>query len=99
YPPGRAQRDRLLARLDALVATSSETAAAAAARFPGEYGIVSPGFDPELFHPERKRSLIVLEWRATERPLARSVLRALEELPSWELVVLRTKPLMGRPTI
>jgi predicted metal-dependent phosphoesterase TrpH len=27
------------------------------------------------------------------------VLRALEELPSWALVVLRTKPLMGRPTV
>src|SRR5438093_12995568 len=32
YPPGRAQRERLLARLDALVATSEETAAAAAER-------------------------------------------------------------------
>jgi PHP domain len=41
----------------------------------------------------------VLEWQPTERPLARSVLRALDELPEWELVVLRTKPLMGRPTV
>jgi predicted metal-dependent phosphoesterase TrpH len=99
YPPGRAQRDRLLARLDALVATSTETAAAAAVRFPGEYWVMSPGFDPELFTPEAKREQIVVEWRANERPLTRSVLRALEELPSWELVVLRTKPLMGRPTV
>src|SRR6266702_5264075 len=51
YPPGRAQRDRLLARLDALVATSPETAEAAAVRFPGEYHVVSPGFDPTLFGP------------------------------------------------
>src|ERR671938_664581 len=29
YPPGKAQRERLLARIDALVATSDETAAAA----------------------------------------------------------------------
>jgi predicted metal-dependent phosphoesterase TrpH len=99
YPPGRAQRDRLLGRLDALVATSDETAADARLRFPGEYRVVSPGFDPELFAPAPKRERIVLEWRVTERPLARSVLRALEEFPSWELVVLRTKPLMGRPTI
>src|SRR5437762_860465 len=42
YPPGRAQRERLLARLDALVATSDETAAAAAARFPGTYAVLSP---------------------------------------------------------
>jgi predicted metal-dependent phosphoesterase TrpH len=99
YPLGRAQRDRLLARLDALVATSDETAAAAHVRFPGEYRIVSPGCDPGLFIPAEKLDRIVLEWRATERPLARSVLRALEELPAWELLVLRTKPLMGRPTI
>src|SRR5207248_9745368 len=31
--------------------------------------------------------------------LARSVLRELRELPDWELVMLRTKPLSGRPTI
>jgi len=99
YPPGKAQRDRLLARLDALVATSEATAEAAAVRFPGQYRIVSEGVDPELFRPTPKERRIVLEWRPTERPLARSVLRALDELPDWELVVLRTKPLMGRPTI
>src|SRR5690349_4312367 len=45
YPPGRAQRERLLARIDALVATSAETADAAAERFPGRYRVVSPGVD------------------------------------------------------
>jgi hypothetical protein len=99
YPPGRAQRDRLLGRLDALVATSEETAEAAAVRFPGRYDVVSPGIDPALFTPGEKRRLIVLEWRPNERALARSVFRALSELPDWELLVLRTKPLTGRPTI
>jgi predicted metal-dependent phosphoesterase TrpH len=99
YPPGKAQRDRLLARLDALVAASDETAAAAALRFPGHYLVLSEGVDLDLFRPTRKRRTIVLEWRPTERPLARSVLRALEELPGWELVLLRTKPLSGRPTV
>jgi predicted metal-dependent phosphoesterase TrpH/glycosyltransferase involved in cell wall biosynthesis len=99
YPPGRAQRERLLARLDALVATSAETAEAAAARFPGSYRIVSPGVDVELFEPGEKRPVIVSEWRPGERPLNRSVLRTLEELPEWELIFLRTKPLTGRPTI
>ena len=56
YPPGRAQRERLLARLDALVATSPETAEAAAARFPGTYTVVSPGVDLELFAPGQKRT-------------------------------------------
>jgi predicted metal-dependent phosphoesterase TrpH/glycosyltransferase involved in cell wall biosynthesis len=99
YPPGRAQRDRLLARLDALVATSEETAEAAAARFPGHYEVISEGVDPELFRPGRKRKLIVVEWRPNERPLLRSVLRELAALPDWELLLLRTKPLTGRPTI
>jgi predicted metal-dependent phosphoesterase TrpH/glycosyltransferase involved in cell wall biosynthesis len=99
YPPGRAQRDRLLARVDALVATSEETAEAAAARFPGHYDVISEGVDPELFRPGKKRNLIVLEWRPMERPLVRGVLRELAALTDWELVLLRTKPLAGRPTI
>ncbi len=99
YPPGRAQRDRLLGRIDALVATSEHTAEAAAARFPGHYHVISEGFEPRLFAPARKRELIVLEWRPNERSLLRGVFRALEELPDWELLLLRTKPLVGRPTI
>src|SRR5438093_1683798 len=99
YPPGRAQRDRLLARLDALVGTTEATAEAAAVRFPGHYEVIGEGVDPQLFEPGPKRNLIVLEWRPNERALVRGVLRALEELPDWELVLLRTKPLAGRPTI
>ncbi|MGB2953994.1 MAG: glycosyltransferase [Gaiellaceae bacterium] len=99
YPPGRAQRERLLARIDALVATSPEVAAAAGARLPGDYRVVSPGVDVELLRPARKRRRIVIEWKPAERPLARAVLRALAEFPDWELVVLRTKQLQGRPTI
>jgi predicted metal-dependent phosphoesterase TrpH len=99
YPPGKAQRERLLARLDALLATSEETAEAAALRFPGHYRIVPEGVRLELFASGRKRKQAVLEWKPAERPLVRSVFRALEELPDWELVLLRTKPLAGRPTI
>src|SRR5919206_4230026 len=97
YPPGRSQRERLLARVDALVATSEEAAEAAALRFPGDYTVVSPGVDLDLFRPGEKRRLAVLEWRPAERPLARAVIRTLRELPEWELVLLRTKPLSGRP--
>ena len=99
YPPSRSQRERLLGRLDALIATSEDTAAAAALRFPGTYTTVSPGVDLDLFAPKPKRERVVVEWRPTERPLFRSVLHALEDLPDWELVVMRTKPLMGRPTV
>jgi predicted metal-dependent phosphoesterase TrpH len=99
YPPGRAQRDRLLGRLDALVATSDETAQAAAARFPGHYEVISEGVDLQLFRPGRKRKLMVVEWRPNERALVRGVLHELAQLPDWELLLLRTKPLTGKPTI
>src|ERR671939_1008134 len=63
YPPGRTQRERLLARVDALLATSEETAAAASLRFPGHYDLISEGVDPERFRPGRKEQTLVLEWR------------------------------------
>jgi predicted metal-dependent phosphoesterase TrpH len=99
YPPAKAQRERLLARLDALVATSDSVAEAAAARFPGRYRVVPHGYDPALVGPARKRKLVVLEWRPSERQLMRAVTRAVTELPGWELVLLRTKALAGRPTL
>src|SRR5213595_2493394 len=45
YPPSKAQRERLLARIDALLATTPEVAGAAAARFPGRYELVPQGID------------------------------------------------------
>jgi predicted metal-dependent phosphoesterase TrpH len=99
YPPGRAQREKLLGRIDALIASSEEVAAAAGERFPGDYRIVSPGVDTELFRPGTKSRLIVLEWRGLERPVARGVIRMLDELPGWELTLLRTRPLSGRPYV
>jgi predicted metal-dependent phosphoesterase TrpH/glycosyltransferase involved in cell wall biosynthesis len=99
YPPGKPQRERLLSRIDALLATSEEVAEAAGARLPGEYRVVSDGVDTDLLRPGTKRTRVVLEWRPAERALTRSVVRTLAELPDWELVLLRTKPLTGRPTI
>ncbi len=40
YPARRSRRDRLRARVDALLATSAETAEAASERFEGEYAVV-----------------------------------------------------------
>ena len=99
YPPGRAQRERLLGRIDALLATSEATAEAANVRLPGDYRVLSAGVDTELFRPADKANLVVFEWRPGERALHRAVTRALRQLPGWELVLLRTKPLAGRPTI
>jgi predicted metal-dependent phosphoesterase TrpH/glycosyltransferase involved in cell wall biosynthesis len=99
YPRGRAQRERLLARIDALVATSEATAEAAAERLPGDYLVIPLGVDLKRFQPAEKRQVVVLEWRPAERPLTRAVVRALVELEDWELVFLRTKPLAGRPAL
>jgi predicted metal-dependent phosphoesterase TrpH/glycosyltransferase involved in cell wall biosynthesis len=99
YPPRRALRDKLLGRIDALLATSEETAAAAALRFPGDYRVVSPGVDLELFRPAEKRHLIVVELHSASLPVARAALRSLRELPDWKAVLLRTKPLTSRPAI
>jgi len=99
YPPARTRRERLLTRLDALLATSEETALAAAERFPGRYELVPAGVDLELFAPAEKRKIVVLEWRQSERLLLRALVRELGALPDWELVLLRTRPLASRPPL
>jgi hypothetical protein len=99
YPPGKAQRERLLARIDALLATSDAVAKAAAVRFPGRYEVVPVGIDAELFAPGRKRKLVVVEWRQMERPLLRALVRELAEQPEWELIALRTRTPSSRPAI
>src|SRR5690349_10012663 len=99
YPPARTRRERLLSRLDALLATSEETAAAAAERFPGSYRVVPAGVDLELFAPAPKQPTLVLEWRQAERPLLRALARELEAFPDWELLLLRTRPLASRPPL
>jgi predicted metal-dependent phosphoesterase TrpH/glycosyltransferase involved in cell wall biosynthesis len=99
YPPGRKQREKLLGRVDALTATSRATADAAARRFPGDYRVLPLGVDLELFAPAPPRTRFVVEWRPEELPRLRAAFRALVALPGWELVVLRTKPLAGRPYV
>ena len=99
YPPARSQREKLLARTDALLALSEPIRDAARERFPGDYEVVSPGVSLDLFAPVEKRRRITVELRPNERPGARGVLRALRELSSWEAVLLRATPLVARPAI
>jgi hypothetical protein len=99
YPPARSQREKLLARLDALLAVSEPVREAASERFPGDYELVSPGVSLELFEPAAKRNRITVELRPNERPGVRGVLHTLRELPGWEAVLLRTTPLVARPAI
>ena len=99
YPPGKKQRERLLGRLDALTAVSEEAAAAAAVRFPGDYTLLPRGVDLDLFRPGKPRPRFVLEWRPEELPRLRAAFRALAGLTGWELLVLRTTSLSGRPYV
>jgi predicted metal-dependent phosphoesterase TrpH len=99
YPPARSQREKLLGRLDALIALSEPMREAAEERFPGDYRVLSAGVDAGLFFPAPKRKRIVVELRPNERELARGVLHAVRELPEWEVVLLRTRALIGRPVI
>ena len=99
YPTRKTRRRLLLGRIDALLATSESTAAAAAELFPGSYGMISPGVDLERFRPGEKRRLAVVELQTGELALARAALRALRELPDWELLFLRTKRISSRPAI
>ena len=99
YPARRSRRDRLRIRVDALLATSEETSAAAAERFQGDYRLVPVGVDTKLFHPRRKRRVIALELEIAGRPVTRALIRTLRDLPGWELHLLHTKPLAYRPAI
>ena len=99
YPPGKRQRERLLSRIDALTATGDPVLEAARVRFPGEYRRIPLGLDAELFRPAPERKRFVLEWRPDEPLRAAAALRAVADLPDWELVVLRTRPLTGRPYV
>ncbi|HKU58892.1 MAG TPA: glycosyltransferase [Gaiellaceae bacterium] len=99
YPPARSQRERLLARIDALIALSPAARDAAEERFPGDYHLLSPGVDLSLFSPTTKKHTVVVELRPTERAVARAVLHELLSLDGWNAVLLRTRPLIGRPTI
>ncbi|CAB4701805.1 MAG: glycosyltransferase [Actinobacteria bacterium] len=99
YPPAKGQRERLRARIDALIALSPEARDAAAELYTGTWHLESPGIDLATFGPATKRNIIVVEAKRTERPLARAVIDTLRELPDWEIVLLNTKPLGGRPSV
>jgi len=99
YPPGKGQREKLLTRIDALTAVGEAVTDAARTRFAGDYTTLPVGVDAELFQPGPPRKRFVIEWRPDEVHRARAAFGALADLPGWELVVLRTRPLSGRPYV
>jgi hypothetical protein len=99
FPARRTHRDRLLARVDVLIATADGVAQRADRRFPGRYEVLPAGVDVDLFRPARKRHLVVIETSAAGLPVVRAAVRALRSLPGWDAVLLRTARLAARPTI
>ena len=98
YPARRSRRDRLRTRVDVLLATSDETAAAAAERFEGDYAVIPIGVDLAAFAPAKKRKLVVIELEPAGRATTRALLRLLDDAP-WEATLIHTKPLGFRPVI
>jgi hypothetical protein len=98
-PARRGRRERLLARVDALLATSGDAAAAAARRFPGDYRVLSPGVGIESSGAAAKRQVVAVEADGAGRPLVRAVLRELRERPGWEALLVHMRPLTARPPI
>ena len=99
YPARRSRRDRLRIRVDALLATSEQTIAAARERLAGDYRLVALGVDTNLFQPRRKRNMIAVELEMASRAATRAMLASLPDLAGWELHLLHTKPLAYRPAI
>jgi predicted metal-dependent phosphoesterase TrpH len=99
YPARRSRRDRLRIRVDALLATSEQTIAAARERLEGDYRLVALGIDTDLFRPRRKRRVIAVELEMGSRAATRALLGSLPDLAGWELHLLHTKPLAYRPAI
>ena len=89
YPPGKRQREKLLARIDALTATSEDTATLARERFPGEYRLLPGGVDTSLFAPAPERRRFVVELGLEDRGPARAAARAMTAIPGYEVFVLR----------
>ena len=86
-PAGPSQRDRLLGRVDALLATSPSVAEAAAERFPGDYRVVPAGVDIDLL-PARREAQAGRRRVAARRARARARGRSARcaSSPDWELV-------------
>jgi predicted metal-dependent phosphoesterase TrpH/glycosyltransferase involved in cell wall biosynthesis len=99
YPARRSRRDRLRTRVDVLLATSAETAAAASERFEGDYAVIPIGVDLALFAPAPKRQLVAIELEPAGRATTRALLHRLGNEPGWEATLLHTKPLGFKPVI
>ena len=72
---------------------------AAEQRFPGDYRLLSPGVDAELFAPAAKRSTSSSSCAPTSARSRAACCTRCASCRTWEVVLLRTRPLIGRPAI
>ena len=100
YPPARSQREKLLApprrAARSLRADPRRRRRALSRRLPARLARRRPR---ALRARPRSGNRSPSSCGRTSAPGARGVLHALRELPDWEAVLLRTKPLVGRPAI
>ncbi len=88
YPVRTASRERYLARIDALMATSEQAAELAAEFYPGDYTQIPSGvFD--RFRPGEKRGThVVAEWTPESRPVVKALVRMAAASPDVTLTLL-----------
>ena len=85
YPPARSLREKLLARLDALIALSRRRPRQQPRNgSPATTACSRPASTRRCSRPGRKQKTIVVELRPNERVVARGIIRMLRELPGWE---------------
>lgn len=88
YPMSDRARERFRSRIDALVATSPQAAAAAAQLYPGDYTLVPAGISGR-FHPgEKAGTQIAAEWSSEGRVALRALVKLVAATPSLELVLI-----------
>ncbi len=88
YPVRTSSRERYLARIDALMATSEQAAELAAEFYPGDYTQIPSGvFD--RFRPGEKRGThVVAEWTPESRPVVKALVRMAAASPDVTLTLL-----------
>jgi predicted metal-dependent phosphoesterase TrpH/glycosyltransferase involved in cell wall biosynthesis len=88
YPVRPASRERYLARIDALLATSPEAAELASEFYPGDYTLIPAGVF-ERFRPGPKPGThVVAEWTPESRPVVKALVRMVAATPNVTLTLL-----------
>jgi len=87
YPVSDRARERFRARIDALVATSPQAAAAAAQMYPGDYAVVPAGISEQFEPGEKAGTQIAAEWSSEGRTALRALVKLVAGTPDLELVL------------